>query len=265
MFSYSSGGGTPGTWSAPRRISSAPDRGYYAAPALSPDGRDVYVVYNAFTTPFRNDTTSPRALVGVVKHADVVGGVPGAFTELHRGTPGEARGSATSTRPPRATTRPLSGTTPASPPTVRRSTRGGCRSKLRQQSMTFPRRRRTSCARRPSGTPTSLAGRVPIRPSPSIVHLTDEEGRRKAPFLFPPPCISGPGGEPNAAALAAPPAPLEDFRWAASWLVPETDEGGMRTGRATPQTAAPAGRQQLVPHMQRASPRAGYVVRATRA
>jgi hypothetical protein len=94
MFSYSSGGGTPGTWSAPRRISSAPDRGYYAAPALSPDGRDVYVVYNAFTTPFRNDTTSPRTLVGVVKHADVVGGVPGAFTELHRGTPGEARGSA---------------------------------------------------------------------------------------------------------------------------------------------------------------------------
>jgi hypothetical protein len=54
----------------------------------------VYVVYNAFTTPFRNDTTSPRTLVGVVKHADVLAGVPGAFTELHRGAPGEARGSA---------------------------------------------------------------------------------------------------------------------------------------------------------------------------
>ena len=93
MFSYSSGGGLPGSWSAPRRISDPGDRGYYAAPALSPDGRDVYVVYNAFTTPFRNETTSPRTLVGVVKHADVAGGVPGAFTTLHRGLPGDPRGS----------------------------------------------------------------------------------------------------------------------------------------------------------------------------
>ncbi len=94
MFSHSSGGGVPGTWSPPRRISDPPDRGYYAAPALSPDGQDVYVVYNAFTTPFRTDTTTPRSLVGVVKHANVVGGVPGAFTQLHRGASGEARGSA---------------------------------------------------------------------------------------------------------------------------------------------------------------------------
>ena len=94
MFSQSIGGGVPGTWSAPRRISDQGDRGYYAAPALSPDGTDVYVVYNAFTTPFRNDTTSPRSLVGVVKHANVAGGVPGAFTTLHRGASGDPRGSA---------------------------------------------------------------------------------------------------------------------------------------------------------------------------
>jgi hypothetical protein len=94
MFSQSSGGGLPGTWSAPRRISDPGDRGYYAAPALSPDGTDAYVVYNAFTTPFRNDTTSPRSLVGVVKHANATAaGVPGAFTTLHRGTPGDPRGS----------------------------------------------------------------------------------------------------------------------------------------------------------------------------
>jgi hypothetical protein len=94
MFSHSSGGGLPGTWSAPRRISDPGDRGYYAAPALSPDGTDVYVVYNAFTTPFRNDTTSPRSLVGVVKHANATAaGVPGAFTTLHRGAPGDPRGS----------------------------------------------------------------------------------------------------------------------------------------------------------------------------
>src|SRR4029078_152187 len=32
-------------------------------------------------------------LVGVVKHADVGGSGTGAFSELHRGTPGDARGS----------------------------------------------------------------------------------------------------------------------------------------------------------------------------
>ena len=94
MLSYSSGGGNPGTWSAPRRISDAGDRGYYAAPALSPDGTDVYIVYNAFTTPFQNTTATPRRLVGVVKHANVAGGVPGAFTTLHRSPPGDPRGSA---------------------------------------------------------------------------------------------------------------------------------------------------------------------------
>ena len=58
------------TWAAPRAIETAGDRGFYAAPAISPNGTDVYVVYNAFTTPFQPTTATPRALVGVVKHAD---------------------------------------------------------------------------------------------------------------------------------------------------------------------------------------------------
>ena len=33
----------------------------YTAPACRPDGTDLYVVYNAFTTPYRNDTTAPVA------------------------------------------------------------------------------------------------------------------------------------------------------------------------------------------------------------
>jgi hypothetical protein len=67
---------------------------YYAAPALSPDGKDLYVVYNAFTTPYRTDTTSLRWLVGVVKHTDInMSGGAGAFSELHRGTPGDPRDS----------------------------------------------------------------------------------------------------------------------------------------------------------------------------
>jgi hypothetical protein len=82
------------TWSAPSAVESAGDRGYYSAIAISPKGTDAYLVYNAFTTPFRNDTTSPRGLVGVVKHADIVSGTPGAWGELHRGAVGDPRGSA---------------------------------------------------------------------------------------------------------------------------------------------------------------------------
>jgi hypothetical protein len=82
------------SWSAPRTIETAGDRGYYTAPAISPNGTDVYVAYNAFTTPFRPTTATQRALVGVVKHADTGGSAPtGAFTELHRGAPGDPRGS----------------------------------------------------------------------------------------------------------------------------------------------------------------------------
>jgi hypothetical protein len=94
LFSSSSGAGDPGTWSEPSAIETPGDRGYYAAPAISPDGSTVYVVYNAFTTPFREDTSAPRGLVGVVKRAFVSGdGTVGAFTDVHRGAPGDPRGS----------------------------------------------------------------------------------------------------------------------------------------------------------------------------
>jgi len=91
MFSTSTDAGA--TWTAARSIETAGDRGYYAAPAISPNGTDVWVVYNAFTTPFRDDTSSPRNLVGVVKHADVAGGTVGAFSEIHRSPGGDPRGS----------------------------------------------------------------------------------------------------------------------------------------------------------------------------
>jgi hypothetical protein len=93
MVSYSTNGGN--TWSPPTPAESAGDRGYYSAIAISPSGTDGYLVYNAFTTPLRNDTTSPRGLVGVVKHANIGGsGAPGAWAELHRGATGDPRGSA---------------------------------------------------------------------------------------------------------------------------------------------------------------------------
>ena len=81
------------TWKAPRSIETTGDRGYYTAPAISPNGKDVYVVYNAFTTPYRSDTTSPRNLIGVVLHAGVTGTATGTFTTLHRTTGGDPRGS----------------------------------------------------------------------------------------------------------------------------------------------------------------------------
>ena len=82
------------TWSTPRAIESAGDRGLYTAPGISPNGTDVYVVYNAFTTPYQPTTATPRSLVGVVLHADSGGSGPtGAFSELHRSPPGDPRAS----------------------------------------------------------------------------------------------------------------------------------------------------------------------------
>ena len=92
MLSYSTNGGR--TWASPSMIQTPGDRGYYAAPALSPNGTDLYVVYNAYLTPYQTTTSNPRLLVGVVKHADIgAGGTPGAWTTLHRSPPGDARGS----------------------------------------------------------------------------------------------------------------------------------------------------------------------------
>jgi hypothetical protein len=92
LVSYSTNGGN--TWSAPAAAESSGDRGYYSAIAISPKGTDAYLVYNAFTTPLQNDTTSPRTLVGVVKHADIgVNGAPGLWSELNRGATGDPRAS----------------------------------------------------------------------------------------------------------------------------------------------------------------------------
>jgi hypothetical protein len=86
-----------GTWATPRAIETgSADRPIYTAPAISPNGTDVYVVYNTFITPYRTNTTDPRALEGVVVHADSplsASSPTGAFGELHRGEPGDPRAS----------------------------------------------------------------------------------------------------------------------------------------------------------------------------
>ncbi len=91
--SQSANGG--GMWSPPVAQETPGDRGYYSAIAISPDGRDAWLVYNAFTTLFQPTTATPRTLIGVVKHADVSdSGTVGAFSEIHRGAPGDPRSSA---------------------------------------------------------------------------------------------------------------------------------------------------------------------------
>jgi hypothetical protein len=95
MFTSSSAGGNG--WQLPREVEQGGDRGYYSAPAISPNGTDTWLVYNAFTTPFRESAVgsgNDRQLVGVVLHADVgSNGAVGSFSEIHRGASGDARGS----------------------------------------------------------------------------------------------------------------------------------------------------------------------------
>jgi hypothetical protein len=103
MFTDSTDNGQ--TWSETRQVEQPNtddpaeqpmDRGYYSAPAISPNGTDVYLVYNANTTPFRDNTTDPRGLIGVLLHADVTGpgaGDIGSFTQIHRSEVGDPRGS----------------------------------------------------------------------------------------------------------------------------------------------------------------------------
>ena len=82
------------SWSAPSTVSATSDRPIYTAVAISPNGTDAYVTYDAFLAPYQSTTGTARPLQGVVTHADIgASGTPGAFTELHRGVSGDTRGS----------------------------------------------------------------------------------------------------------------------------------------------------------------------------
>jgi hypothetical protein len=70
------------------------DRPDFPAIAISPSGSDLYLVYDNFLQVWQSTTASPRLMQGVVRHADVAGnGSIGAFSDLHRGAIGDARGS----------------------------------------------------------------------------------------------------------------------------------------------------------------------------
>jgi hypothetical protein len=79
------------TFDGPVSASPASDRPDFPAIAISPDGQDVYIVYDNFLQPYQTTTANPRLMQGVVRHADFSS--IGTWADVNRGAIGDARGS----------------------------------------------------------------------------------------------------------------------------------------------------------------------------
>jgi hypothetical protein len=86
QLSWSTDGGT--TWSEPETVSLGGDRPLYAAPAISPTGDRVYVVYEADTAPWLgSDMATPRPYHGVFRTAPLnPDGSPGTWEDVYNGS-----------------------------------------------------------------------------------------------------------------------------------------------------------------------------------
>jgi hypothetical protein len=93
LLSHSTDGGA--SWSTPERVSLAADRSLYTAPAISPDGTSLYLVYMAYQTDYQTDLTNPRLLHSVFRRAAIdPSGAPTGWTTLVDGPAGDDRGGA---------------------------------------------------------------------------------------------------------------------------------------------------------------------------
>lgn len=83
------------TFVAASAASASSDRPFFPAIAIAPNGTSVYVTYSAFLQPWQHTTANPRLMQGVVRSASVntTTGAIGAWSDLHRGPTGDARGS----------------------------------------------------------------------------------------------------------------------------------------------------------------------------
>jgi hypothetical protein len=91
-LAYSTNGGN--SWAFVANAADSGDRPNFPAVAISPDGTDVYLTYNAFHVPWQSTTANPRPMNSVVRHADVgAGGAPSTFDPLFIGPLGDARSS----------------------------------------------------------------------------------------------------------------------------------------------------------------------------
>jgi hypothetical protein len=79
------------TWSHPVDAARPGDRPKSPTVAISPDGDDVYLLYQAFLDPWREDFADPRRMQAVALHAEASD--LSIWTTLHRGALGDARAS----------------------------------------------------------------------------------------------------------------------------------------------------------------------------
>jgi hypothetical protein len=92
LVSWSTDGGA--SWAAPTVASLPGDRSMYSAPAISPDGSRVSVIYEGPTAPWQGaDMTSPRPYHGVFRSAAFGAGGPSGWATLYDEPLGDLRGT----------------------------------------------------------------------------------------------------------------------------------------------------------------------------